>query len=130
MQPDGAPATPPKGPPTATGDQRSFPLGLGDVGQAPTQFVAQHLEELMIGKANEAHGVIAATDQDPILGPDKQPALPSTTIIKRSGVAGKIVTGSRSLNTRAREAREWGAIGVSCSTGQSGVITGPPELRA
>tara|TARA_B100000242_G_C42959832_1_gene445137 strand:- start:30 stop:272 length:243 start_codon:yes stop_codon:yes gene_type:complete len=46
-----------------------------------------------------------------------------------SGVAGKTVTGSESLKTKALEASECGAIGVSWTTGQSGVITGPPALN-
>ena len=44
-------------------------------------------------------------------------------------MAGKTVTGSESLKTSALEANECGAIGVNCTTGQSGVITGPPALR-
>ena len=44
-------------------------------------------------------------------------------------MAGKTVTGSESLKTSALDANECGAIGVNCTTGQSGVITGPPALR-
>ena len=70
MRPVEAQGTPPNDLPKATGDQRSFPLGLSDVGQAPTQFVAQHLEKLVVGEAHKAHWVIAATDQHPIFGPE------------------------------------------------------------
>jgi len=44
-------------------------------------------------------------------------------------VAGKTVTGSESLKTSALDANECGAIGVNCTTGQSGVMTGHPALR-
>ena len=58
-----------------------------------------------------------------------QPPLPSTTITIGFCVAGKTLTASLSLKTKARDAREWGQIGASCNTGTSGVTTGPPALK-
>jgi len=60
-------------------------------------------------RMNRAEYCIAPDTPDPL--ENIAPPFPSTTITSRFGVAGKIVTGSVSANTKAL-AREWGKLAL------------------